>query len=311
LDEVAALTYAVKKEAMQLRDAAATRAIADWLQDEFAGLERMAVLARDRGKLAGWLLLVVRRYESDTLAFVELNPWFLGGQPLVTPGRDPRGVGALLLAPAIRWAEENDVGRMEASVPHSGDEAQDDETRAWYEAQGLPVKLTYVDMVCSLPQQELAPASPSPGVEIAPLGEADEAALYDCYIAAFAAGDALFFFDQKEPERRSFFSHLGLEEAREEPASLVLRHSGRLIGFTYVLPFGEGNRHISCMCVHPNWQGQGLGRLMLRQVMQRVAAEGLETVTLGTETGMRAFHLYRNHGFQVMGGNTVFVWRRS
>ena len=306
MDEVAALTYAVKKEGMRLRDAAATRAIADWLQDEFDGLERVAVLARERGELVGWLLLAIR---SNSL--VEINPWFLGGQPLVAPGRELRSIGALLLARAVRWAGKERVGRIEVAVPHSGNLVQDSGTREWFEAQGFPVKLTYVDMVCSLREQELTPENPPPGVEIAPLAEADQEALYDCYIAAFAAGDALFFFDQGETERRTFFAALGLDEAREETASLCLYLREQLIGFTYVLPYGEGNRHISCMCVHPDWQDQGLGKLMLRQVLQQVAAQGLETLTLGTETGMRAFHLYRDHGFQVTGGNTVFVWRQS
>ena len=142
------------------------------------------------------------------------------------------------------------------------------------------------------------------------MAEADREALYACYVAAFAAGDALFFFDQDEQERRSFFEYLGLDEAREEPASLILRHQEQLVGFTYVLPYGESNRHISCMCVHPEWQGQDLGKLMLRRVMRQVAAGGQETITLGTETGMRAYHLYRKQGFQVTGGRTVYVWRR-
>jgi GNAT superfamily N-acetyltransferase len=310
VDEVAALTYAVKKDGMRIQGPEAIRTITNWLQDEFAGQQRVAVLARNQGELVGWLFLVVHAHADARRSLVEANPWFLGGQPLVAPGCDPRAIGALLLARASRWAEEEGMGRIEVAVPHTGNAEQDSETGKWYEAQGFPPKLTYVDMACSLSEQELAPASPPPGIKIALLAEADEEALYACYTAAFAAGDALFFFDQDERERRAFFGGLGLDEAREEPASLTLRHQERLVGFTYVLSYGEGNRHISCMCVHPDWQGQDLGKLMLRRVMHRVAAGGQESITLGTETGMRAYHLYQNHGFQVTGGSTVYAWRR-
>jgi GNAT superfamily N-acetyltransferase len=65
------------------------------------------------------------------------------------------------------------------------------------------------------------------------------------------------------------------------------------------------------MYVHPDWPGQGLGKLTLRHVMQRGADRGLKTITLDTETSIGAYHLYREHGFQFSEGNTVFIQRRS
>jgi ribosomal protein S18 acetylase RimI-like enzyme len=81
--------------------------------------------------------------------------------------------------------------------------------------------------------------------------------------------------------------------AREEPASSVLLSGEKVVGFTYVLPHGEGNNHISCMCVHPGCQGIGLGKLMLRNAITRSLERGTRTMTLGTEREMRAYNLYK------------------
>ena len=154
-------------------------------------------------------------------------------------------------------------------------------------------------MVCELAAVDPAVDVPS-GVEVVPLRDVAVADLLTLYLAAFAAGDAEFFFNQSGEERRRYFATLGREQAIEDGASHALLHSGRLAGFTYVLPYGSDNRHISCMVVLPELQGRGLGKLMLGIAQRRAAAEGVRTMTLGTEAAMRAYHLYRNHGFAVV-----------
>ena len=68
---------------------------------------------------------------------------------------------------------------------------------------------------------------------------------------------------------------------------------------------GDDNRHISCMCVLPQFQSQDLGRLLLYEVMKCVANQRHKSITLGTEPEMRAYDLYRKNGLQVSGGATL------
>lgn len=159
----------------------------------------------------------------------------------------------------------------------------------------------YVEMVCDLSKLPVGETAVPPGLAIRPLIEARVEEIYHCYVAAFCEGDAHYFFCQNETEKREFFDRLGLEKAIHEDASLILMQGARLVGFAYVLPHGEKNCHISCMCVHPEFQGQGLGKLILQIIQQRASTQGNKTITLGTETGMRAFQLYRKHGFEVVG----------
>ncbi|MCP4283606.1 MAG: hypothetical protein GY792_04025, partial [Gammaproteobacteria bacterium] len=109
----------------------------------------------------------------------------------------------------------------------------------------------YVEMICHLAEQPKTEAPPPEGFEVRPLSTADDDSLYSCYYAAFKAGDARFFFDQGEAEKRAYFDTLGLAEARNEPGSTLILKDSAIVGFTYVIPYREANRHISCMVVHP------------------------------------------------------------
>ena len=108
--------------------------------------------------------------------------------------------------------------------------------------------------------------------------------------------------------RRDYFDNLGYEASLSEKASIVLLQDGQLVGFVYVMPHGEDNRHISCMCIMPELQGRGLGRLLLDLVMVQLRHEGFKSLTLGTETEMRAYDPYLKNGFQVTDRAIINTW---
>jgi ribosomal protein S18 acetylase RimI-like enzyme len=158
----------------------------------------------------------------------------------------------------------------------------------------------YVEMICRLAERPQVEIVLPQGFQVASLKDADEDALYRCYYAALEAGDARFFHHQSKAERREYFDTLRLEEARNESGSSVILKDGDIVGFTYVIPYGKGNCHISCMCVHPDHWRQGLGTFMLLHAMKNVAAQGYRSITLGTGTTMGAFQLYRRYGFEAI-----------
>lgn len=158
----------------------------------------------------------------------------------------------------------------------------------------------YVEMICHLNDNPDVNVKLPAGFEVQSLSTVDEDDLYQCYYEAFEAGDAQFFFEQTETERRDFFDELELVEARGEPGSVVICKDGSVMAFTYVIPYGDKNRHISCMVVHPNYQRQGLGAFMVQFAKQEVASQGHQSITLGTDTNMGAFQLYRKYGFTII-----------
>lgn len=100
LHEIAHLTYAAKGADGQTDEEAAVDRIVKWLREQFAELPRLAVLAHSGERLVGWVMLVVQNPTK-----VEINPWYLGGHPLVAPDQDHQEVGSLLLQAAMEWAK--------------------------------------------------------------------------------------------------------------------------------------------------------------------------------------------------------------
>jgi ribosomal protein S18 acetylase RimI-like enzyme len=54
------------------------------------------------------------------------------------------------------------------------------------------------------------------------------------------------------------------------------------------------------MVVHPDYQRQGLGAFMVQYVKVKTAEQGCRSITLGTDTSMSAFQLYRKYGFEIL-----------
>jgi ribosomal protein S18 acetylase RimI-like enzyme len=164
-------------------------------------------------------------------------------------------------------------------------------------------KTKIVEMVCNLatePADQYRKEIALPeGFTTRSLKKVSEDDLYPCYLAAFQAGDSQLFLKQSEIEQREFYETLAFDQARTEPGTSMILQGDRIVGFTYVVPYGESNRHISCMCVHPDCQRQGLGSFMLNYAKKEAALGGYQTITLWTEMDMGAFELYRKHGFEI------------
>ena len=124
--------------------------------------------------------------------------------------------------------------------------------------------------------------------------------LFDCYIDIFDKGDVKFFKLQNEEERkRYFYEELGFPVVLENPASFAYLLDDEVLGFALVMPYREKNFHISCMCIKPEYQNRGLGKAMLNKIKNIAVETGCESLTLGTEPEMKAYHLYRKNGFQI------------
>ncbi|MBN1971204.1 MAG: GNAT family N-acetyltransferase [Candidatus Delongbacteria bacterium] len=125
--------------------------------------------------------------------------------------------------------------------------------------------------------------------------------IYDVYIDSFDGSDARFYEGQTDDDKRTFFlNELGLEDAIACKASHKISRNGEIVGFSLVLPYGVKNLHISCMCVANSLKGQGLGKLMMNFIVNETKKLNCSSLTLGTETEMLAYELYKKSGFEVV-----------
>ncbi|WP_037288370.1 GNAT family N-acetyltransferase [Saccharibacillus sacchari] len=81
---------------------------------------------------------------------------------------------------------------------------------------------------------------------------------------------------------------------------------GELIAFGYVAGMGLQHGYMEDIIVHPDYQGQGIGKKLVVRLLEEAEAYGLEIVTLTFEEKNAKF--YEACGFQLgMGG----VWRKG
>jgi len=81
----------------------------------------------------------------------------------------------------------------------------------------------------------------------------------------------------------------------------VCEQDGQLAGYA-VMSVGAGEAHILNLCVAPPLQGQGLGRFMLRHILDIARGHGADTVLLEVRpSNQAALKLYADMGFNEVG----------
>lgn len=83
--------------------------------------------------------------------------------------------------------------------------------------------------------------------------------------------------------------------------SWVYEVDGEIIGYT-VISVAAGESHILNLCVRPESQGQGIGKLLLDGVMETAKRFDVKQVLLEVRpSNTTAIHLYHQYGFNEVG----------
>ncbi len=100
------------------------------------------------------------------------------------------------------------------------------------------------------------------------------------------------------------FDHFGLSEAIDATGRsniLIIRDGeGRPAGFA-IVGFGNAISYLQRVAVHPEWQGQGMGRSLIRVAARKARTAGAQVMLLNTQYDNRsAISLYENEGFVLL-----------
>jgi ribosomal-protein-alanine N-acetyltransferase len=77
----------------------------------------------------------------------------------------------------------------------------------------------------------------------------------------------------------------------------LMLENGQPIGF-YISDLVAGDSSLMNICVHPHWQGKGLGRALLQHYLERSATAGAEAWFLEVRaSNASAIALYESEGF--------------
>lgn len=83
------------------------------------------------------------------------------------------------------------------------------------------------------------------------------------------------------------------------------KHNGTLIAFGYICGMGLQHGYMEDIIVHPDYRGEGIGRLLVSTLIQEAERFGLEIVTVTFDGEHAGF--YEECGFTKSGGG---VWRK-
>jgi ribosomal protein S18 acetylase RimI-like enzyme len=266
-----------------------------------------SVLARSDGEVIGCVLL----YRLGNSDLIEINPGsILGNHPLVSPGFDEGQVSAELVGGAKSWVVQKGFDAVYLDIPWDPTAPQEpyERYRDRYGALGIEVIQQVRQMDCTLPAEIPATSHP-PAVELAQVRTVDREALYQCHYAAYMSGDAQYFYQMDDRERRADFERITSPDIREHPASLAITQEGRIIG--YCLLFGDGDfSELMSLAVLPDFRRRGLGIFLLGACLQGAARQGHRTMHLIVDVRNEgAARLYRKCGFKEVGGNMTFKWK--
>jgi GNAT superfamily N-acetyltransferase len=95
-------------------------------------------------------------------------------------------------------------------------------------------------------------------------------------------------------------------------ASALARYQGQLIGFTVITEIAPQQGHLAQIVVLPQYQGQGVGRALLRHSQARLIDLKFPTLSLiVSQANHPALKLYQAMGFRSVLTFSVFTWDRS
>jgi ribosomal-protein-alanine N-acetyltransferase len=102
-----------------------------------------------------------------------------------------------------------------------------------------------------------------------------------------------------------------LHQAQRVAAFCTLaKHNDSIVGYQISTQYRDG-AHLARLGVDPEWQGQGIGTLLLQNLLSRFYQRQITTVTVNTQaSNIRSQRLYRDFGFY-RNGYDLPVWSVS
>jgi ribosomal protein S18 acetylase RimI-like enzyme len=124
------------------------------------------------------------------------------------------------------------------------------------------------------------------------------AALVALRAGGFADLDALARLDAVAFPLIWHFSAAGLRPLALQGKLQTAWHDDQLVGYS-LLTFSGALAHVARLAVHPQWQGRGIGRQLMVDVLGAAVDAGCRRVVLNTQVeNLPAQRLYRSLGFR-------------
>jgi ribosomal protein S18 acetylase RimI-like enzyme len=266
----------------------------------------VVVTSHLEGKPVGGLLLFIQNAKK-----LEINPWNLGGHPWVLSNNDKEKVISHLLKESISWAKQNEFDQIHLSFSMNK-ESEAKNHRNLYESNGFKFHHETIGYSIDLTSLFLDFSSLA-GFEIKQISEVDRELLFQCVYEVLIERKSFFFYDHKIEECRKFFSNnfCKMDSMTEETSVAILKDQV-VIGFTYVLAFGEDFLFLDWIGIHPRYRRQGLGTSLLKYIMAKSKERGIKSMGLSCESdNVPAIRIYEKNNWLRSDHEVTYVWKKN
>ena len=260
----------------------------------FESLNVSVISAMEDSNIQGVILLKVN---EDRTA--DINPWFLGGLPLISPKvSEADQLASKLLGQAIESAKTQGVTLIQAIFRQ---EMHTKSSKKLLEDYKMSIIEELENLHSPLSELRIPDVKIPNEMRVVKLSSFDRESLFNCWYKTFINGEDRTFLSRNEDERRGYFEELfDLSEDYLEDASLVVLSDSTPIAFVFVRPtHGRGNGQVWEIGVHPDYRRRGLAKALLKLVHENLTSMNYETMGMTVDIGNRAaYELYTRLGFK-------------
>jgi ribosomal protein S18 acetylase RimI-like enzyme len=303
--EISSLIMEVGQAAGTIPNDATVEGVEEHFLNCFGDTNDIVILARSKNGIDGFVLL---HFEQAGLA--EMNPWFLGGAPIISPRISSENLSNSLIAKAVDYVKENGLDRLEVMFPR--DETAET-TSSIFAENGMDMYEELIHLRNDLSELSAETSVILQGILERRLVDADVDSLYECWYQTFLNGRDRSFLERPEGMHRQYFEQsFERNESFDGDASLVLVEDEKVIGFALVRrTHGEGNGHLWEFGILPEFRRKGLARSLLYAVRKRLDGLGLETMSTNVDLDNEpAYRLYLSLGLKEEWGRVCHAWNR-
>ena len=300
IGEISQLILDVKRSKGEWSDNVDLERVKQVFLRNFEDTEDAVLLAREQGELIG--LIVIHFDDENT---IEMNPWFLGGHPIIHPESSLAQLDSEMIMKAKEYAESIGVARVNIHFMKGQSQLP-----TLYESLGMTLFEEVTHLRADLPELEHITVAPPEQVNIIRLEEAPMDKLYDCWYASFESGQDRSFFTRTQEQNRTHFEEMFDMDDYDTRASIALMDNQQVVGFALVKQtHGERNGHIWELGVHPDFKRKGYAKLMLAVVRARLLQDEMRTISLNYDTSNEpAMRLYRSYNFEEIWTQMGYTW---
>ncbi|MHA1154633.1 MAG: GNAT family N-acetyltransferase [Candidatus Heimdallarchaeota archaeon] len=266
----------------------------NWLKNLEYTIEPQIIQARRDTQLVGWVMLF-----AHSKTELELNPFALGGLPIIEPNENFEMIADHLLKEAIEYFDQSKYTRIELLFNKEGSEEE-----RIYKRIYTSNKFELIEQICHMriDLTNYQHQREKREIEFKPISQFNDDDFYNCLYSTFKDTEDKWMLSLSDEEIKDHFEKriLNISFKLIEECSLGIIEDNKLIAFSVVREsHGQQNGNLWILGVHPSHRRQGIATFLIDTMLNKLAENDYKTASLNVDlTNKPAYNLYKAKGFK-------------